>query len=160
MRYAQINGGICVAHLETFAAIDAPNMVLLGEGEPVPLGQQWTGEAWITPPPPPRPIRVTRLDFLRLFTFAEQVRYETEKTKKAALTTEEWADPAPSMDVLLLRAFAIFQNMFDALGEGLLELGHPDTVEAMDVFAALGVFGSDPVVIAARVQAILSNAKP
>jgi len=117
----------------------------------------WAAEAWhllerrpAPAPAPERPMRITKIEFSRLFTDAQLVGYLALEAQAKALTPADFADPAKSG---VIQAAVMFKK-FDMLPD-LIELDHPETIAGVDqVLVAAGVLTADE---AAR---ILANVPP
>lgn len=128
----------------------------LAEGE----AAVWAGGAWYVQPyqeppaepdlPAAAPLRISKIDFSRLFTAQEFVAYLALEAQTKALAPADFADPDK---VALVQAAAMFKK-FDMLPD-LIELDHPETIAGVgQVLVATGVLTEGE---AAR---ILANVPP
>lgn len=95
------------------------------------------------------PVRVSKIEFGRLFTFAELAALNGRRRLVAELTSADYADPEKAHLVEL----EIVLQRFDLPLE-FIELDHPDTLAGVQVLAREGVIEAD------RVAAILANQVP
>lgn len=134
-------------------------LMIMGVEDRAKLGVTWV-EPEPTPPAPPEPIRISRIDFRRLLTPAEAARFRLlENAPK--VTAEELAtafdanDPSPDLQVRVAVEDAIQQwNLLDA---GVIELDHADTAQFLQIMGLAGMFGDDA---ATRIPAILAREAP
>lgn len=117
-------------------------------------GASWV-ETDVAPPVPPEPyipIQISRIDFTRLFTGAQQASINALRKACGALTLADYADPSAG---LLIQLEIVFQQ-FDLPAE-FIELNHPDTRLGLELLAYAGVFGEDPSSALAEVERILAG---
>jgi hypothetical protein len=100
------------------------------------------------PPPPPEPVRVSKIDFFRLFTQAENAAFNRKRKETQLLAPADYADPTKALIV----AFEVFLNLFDATDT--IELNNEDTVNGVNLLAALGIIAPT------RVVQVLAGTKP
>lgn len=96
------------------------------------------------PAPPHEPRRISKVDFWRRFTPAEQVAMLGARKTIAAMSPEEFGSPS---SVGWWQLAVAFQTL--DLIPSVIELDHPDTVAGVEGFAAAGL------VAPARVPVIL-----
>lgn len=98
------------------------------------------------------PNKIEKIDFMRLFTMEERVRYNALRKTIAAMTASDYASSDPMMQL-----FIALDIVFDAFElAAMIELNHPETAQGLELLAAGGVFGSDPAHQAARTAEILN----
>ncbi len=127
-----------------------------GEGEfltfepgTVHAGMAWDGEALTWPevaPEPAGPVRVTKPDMQRLLTAAQRSRLAKHRKIIAALPPEAYEpgsseEPNPEYAPWLI-ALEDVLLAFDLPAE-FIELDHPDTVAAIELFRLLDIVESD-----------------
>lgn len=102
------------------------------------------------------PRRVHKVDFMRLFTLDERVRFNAFKKQVAALAPEDYmsADPVKQLLVALEVLFEQLESV------ELVELDHAETIQGINMIAVAGIFGSDPAVQAVRIAQVLSGQLP
>lgn len=85
--------------------------------------------------------RIEKIDFMRLFTTTETVRYKMVRMAVDALTEADYvaAMTGDQMKLMLVSAGVMFDR-FDLASQ--LELDHPETVQGIQLLAAAGVFGT------------------
>lgn len=116
----------------------------------------WVDGAWevraLPPAPEPalQPIRVTKIDFSRLFTLSERAALNAAKATIRAMTPTDYADPAKEPLVQL----EIVVESFDLPAE-FIELDHPDTVIAVGT-----VLVNAGILTPARAAEVLANTPP
>lgn len=168
MRYAQITqAGVCVGLLDTPKAIDAPNMVLLGDSEQVALGDVYADGAWSTPTPPtPTERWVTTYRFLfQLHDLTQQVMIDAVHTAAMALGPSQILDFDPqSTDangypLQVLRVFRLAYEQMDKLA-GRVDLLSADLNTFFQAAAAVGIYGETGEQITAEIARIKSDTRP
>lgn len=113
-----------------------------------------------TPPPPPQPDRISRLDFRRLLTPVEAARFRVFEAAPAMTLeeVEEAFDAETTTPELQIRvAVADCVSQWHTLDEGVVEMDHADTAEFLFVMGAAGMFGADA---ATRIPQILAKQPP
>jgi hypothetical protein len=115
-------------------------------------GDTWDGTV-NTPPepsePPAMPMRVSKIQFSRLFTTAELVAQNIKRKQIAALQPADYANPANAG----LVGLEIVLQKLDLLTE-FVELDHADTIAAIDLLQTLGVLSAE------RAAAVLAGDAP
>lgn len=107
----------------------------------------------------PQPIgdgvpRLSKIYFMRLFSTDETVRYNALRRQVTNLTIADYEDPTK----LPIVQTEVFFQRFDATD--VLELEHPETQQGLQLLAYMGMFGSDPEVVASRIAAITAGLGP
>lgn len=101
------------------------------------VGWSLVDGVWTAPPPAPvpapEPVRIPKIDFLRLFTAAETAAFQRRRREVAALTVADYDDPAQA-GLVALESFLL---RFDATDT--FEVGHPDIINGVALLVALGV---------------------
>lgn len=159
MRFARVSNGAAVDVVDgdpttlfhpTLAAefIVVPADVVVGsqliEGE-------WFAPGEVAPsPPPPAPVQMAIIDFLRLFTQAEMAGFNALRKTVAALAPDDYGDP----DKAALVGFEVGLTHYEALRAGLIELDHPETVQWLSLLVPLGVLTAE------RLGEVLSGVAP
>jgi hypothetical protein len=100
----------------------------------VAIGYTYDGAEW-TPPsaPPPEVRKVGKIDFIRLFTPAEEEAFDLASLRANALTPDNFGAPENAG----LRALRSFLRRYDPLD--VIELTHPETIAGMGLLVALGI---------------------
>lgn len=119
---------------------------LAAEFVPVPetVEEGWTlaAGAWSAPvrvPLPPLrtgPVRLPKIDFLRLFTAEETIAFNLLRKRVQALTPENYGSADAATRALV--GFEVFLGRYDALADQI-ELDHPETLQGLDLLVALNV---------------------
>lgn len=102
------------------------------------------------------PKRVNKVDFMRLFTLTERVRFNAFKKQVAALQGADYVSSDPAKQLLV--ALEVLFEQLDAVS--IVELDHSETVQGIGLLAMAGILGSDPEAADARVAQILSGQLP
>lgn len=113
-----------------------------------------------TPPPPPLPDTISRLDFRRLLTPLEAARFRLLEAAPKLTTAELEAAFTPESTTPELQLRVAVEDciqQWNFLDQGVLELDHADTAEFLTVMGHAGMFGSD---VEARVTQILARQPP
>lgn len=119
-------------------------------------GSKLVENVWLAPEIVPEtpligtPSQMAIIDFLRLFTQAELVGFNTLRKQVAALGPDDYTDP----DKALLVGFEVGLTHYDALRAGLIELDHPETVQWLSLLVPLGVLTE------ARLPQVLAGQAP
>ena len=84
--------------------------------------------------------RMEKIDFMRLFTTMEMVRYKMLRMRINNLTPEDYTDAmmGDAVKMLLVQA-DVFFDRFDLASQ--VEMDHAETVMAVDMLAQAGIFG-------------------
>lgn len=148
------------------------------EGEPIPTnavdfrpphegeGKFFTGTGWRElelPEPTPEPEkassyiprRVSKIDFARLFRGTQEDQINKWEKICKSLTPEGYDDPENTLTLTVERVLKAFERPLE-----YIELNHPETSQALQLLAFVGVFGEDPVYAAQEVDRILSGTLP
>lgn len=146
--------------------------VFLPSGSPVQIGWRYYPETQTFlklagSTDPTQPIRkMAKIDFMRLFTVTEMVRYKMLRMQVAALTPADYvaAMSGNAQKMMLVQADVMFDR-FDLASE--LEMEHAETIQGVQMMGQAGIFGNpatDPDVtvdtIAERVEQILAGLMP
>lgn len=100
--------------------------------------------------------RVEKIDFMRLFTLEERVRYNALRKITQQLTSEDYM----SQDQMK-QLFVALDIVFDSFDlAAMVELDHPETQQGMGLLAAAGVFGSDPSHQMSRLSQVMAGQMP
>lgn len=102
------------------------------------------------------PRRVEKIDFMRLFTLEERVRYNALRKITDSLTQEAYLSQDP-MNQLFVALDIVFDS-FDLAA--MIELDHPETSQGMGLLAAAGIFGNDPSHQTSRLSQVLAAQMP
>lgn len=107
--------------------------------------------------------KIAKIDFMRLFTTNETVRYKLLRLQISNLTEADYmaAVGGDAVKMALVQA-DVFFDRFDLASE--VEMDHPETVLAVGMLAQIGIFGKEPDVIAEhiaeRVSQVLAGLSP
>lgn len=147
-------------HIAPFGSFDATWLDI----EP-PTGPgyfKFNGTGWEvseTPPPtPPEPYipnRVSKIDFARLFRGVQEDQINKWEKICKSITPEDYDDPANSLTLTVERVLKSFERPLE-----YIELNHPETAQALQLLAFVGVFGSDEAYAAQEVTRILQGEFP
>ena len=98
------------------------------------------------------PNKVEKIDFMRLFTMEERVRYNALRKMISGMTAADYSSSEPMMQLFIALdiVFAAFELA------AMIELDHPETRQGLGLLAAGGVFGFDPEHQARRMGEILN----
>lgn len=102
------------------------------------------------------PNKVEKIDFMRLFTMDERVRYNALRKQIQAMTAADYANTDP-MTQLFIALDIVFES-FDLAA--MVELDHAETIQGMGLLAAGGVFGSDTQHQLLRISQVLTAQLP
>lgn len=100
--------------------------------------------------------KVEKIDFMRLFTIEERVRYNALRKQTELLTAADYMSNDP-MKQMLIGLEVIFKQ-FDLAAK--IELEHPETIQGVQIMAAAGLFGTNEAVKAERVSQVLRAVMP
>lgn len=147
--------------------------VLLWQGLTYPFhpstGEPWTAQsvaAFIAanPSEPVEPVdpvapydhrRISKADFARLFTGAQEVQVNKWEKICKAVPPEEYDDPLNGLTLSVERVLKAFERPLE-----FIELNHPETRQGLEIMAYVGVFGDDHAIAAAEVERILRGELP
>lgn len=107
--------------------------------------------------------KIAKIDFMRLFTTTETVRYKLLRLQIANLTEADYmaAVGGDAIKMALVQA-DVFFDRFDLASE--VEMDHPETIVAVNMLGQIGIFGKAPDVtaehIASRVSQVLAGLSP
>lgn len=100
-------------------------------------------------PPPPRVAPVmTTLDFMRLFTAQEVIKWNAAKAAVAAMTPQDYEDPNNAA----MATFSYFNALF--VETNTIDTSRADLQAGLDILIAIGVIASD------RKAAIIAGVAP
>jgi hypothetical protein len=112
----------------------------------------WVDDEWVIeqlPAPPPQVVKVSKMDFARLFTNNEKASINAAKAKIRQMTDADYANPLFTNLVMLELVFNAFEYPLE-----YIELTHPDTLQGINVLALAGILAPE------RVAEVLSNTIP
>jgi hypothetical protein len=101
------------------------------------------------------PHRVNKVDFMRLFTLPERIRFNAFKKQVMGLTPTDYVSTEPSKQLLV--ALEVLFEQLDAVS--IIELNHAETVEGIGLLAMSGILG-DSETAATRMSEILAGQLP
>lgn len=128
---------------------------------------QWRGNRWVIrseadlPIPQPFirneyiPIRMTKIDFSRLFRNEQLARIQSWRNYILSLNPSNVDLPENET----LRNVAALLTKLDQLTE-YIELNHPDTILGVVAFGMIGIYGPDPVYAGQETNRILAGIAP
>lgn len=165
-RLDHMGGYLSHRFLEDFLPLPDGWRVLDEPFPPSPEGYRWYNGAWIespdyTPSEPPaqerpyEPIRRSKADFARLFTGTQEVQINKWEKICKSVPPEEYDDPANALTLTVERVLKSFERPLE-----FIELNHPETAQALQLLAFVGVFGSDPVLAMGEVERIIQGTFP
>jgi hypothetical protein len=102
------------------------------------------------------PNKVEKIEFMRLFTMEERVRYNALRKIVASLTANDYSATDPMSQLFI--ALDIVFDSFDLAA--LVELDHPETIQGLGLLAAGGVFGSNSETQTLRITQVLQAQIP
>lgn len=158
MKYARIINDTAVDVVDTDPATiyhqsiaaeftQVPNEVV--EGSTL-IDDAWIAPVAVAPPATPVPPKqMAIIDFLRLFTQAEMVGFNSLRKQVAALAPDDYTSP----DKAALVGFEVGLTHYEALRAGLIELDHPETVQWLSLLVPLGVLGAERLAMVLAGQA-------
>ena len=100
--------------------------------------------------------RVEKIDFMRLFTLQERVRYNALRKITQQLTSSDYMSQEPMKQLFV--ALDIVFDSFDLAA--MIELDHPETQQGMNLLAMAGVFGTEPSQQMSRLSQIMAGQLP
>lgn len=100
--------------------------------------------------------RVEKIDFMRLFTIEERVRYNALRKITDGLTAAEYSSSDP-MNQLFVALDIVFDSFDLAV---MVELDHPETIQGLALLSAGGVFGSNVENQTVRTAQVLAGQMP
>jgi hypothetical protein len=140
--------------------VNPPNrtVIIVSDTHAVQVGWLWSGSTNTLFPTVQTvgPRRVEKIDFMRLFTLEERVRYNALRKITDGLTSAEYMSQDP-MNQLFVALDIVFDS-FDLAA--MIELDHPETQQGMGLLAAAGVFGTDPSHQNSRISQVLAAQLP
>ncbi len=102
------------------------------------------------------PNKVEKIDFMRLFTMEERVRYNALRKQIQSMTAAQYMGTDPMSQLMI--ALDIVFDSFDLAA--MVELDHHETVQGMGLLAAGGIFGTDPEHQMLRISQVLTAQVP
>lgn len=133
-------------------------VIIVSDTHPVQVGWLWASVTNTLFPTVPTvgARRVEKIDFMRLFTLEERVRYNAIRKITEQLTSEDYMSQEPMKQLFV--ALDIVFGSFDLAA--LIELDHPETQQGMGLLAAAGIFGNDPNHQTSRLSQVLAGQLP
>lgn len=102
------------------------------------------------------PNKIEKIDFMRLFSMEERVRYNALRKIIGGMTASDYEATDP-----MSQLFIALDIVFDAFDlAALVELDHAETIQGLHMLAAGGVFGPDPAHQTLRISQVLSAQLP
>jgi hypothetical protein len=151
--------------ISTWITPQGMQALMIPQNSPVQVGWRYlpeTNSFLKTVDSPSENVRkLAKIDFMRLFTTDEMVRYKLLRMQINALTAADYAAAMAGDAVKMMMIQAdVFFDRFDLASE--VEMDHPETVQAVELLASTGIFGADatPEHIAERIDQVLAGLQP
>lgn len=119
-----------------------PGRIVVGLPDNSPVAAGWfynkdSGAFRPTEPTTGSVRRIEKIDFMRLFTVEERVRYNALRRQVAGMTVADYEDAAKQS----LVAAEVMLQQFDLAAQ--IELDHPETIQGLELMGLLGIFGTE-----------------
>lgn len=99
---------------------------------------------------------VSKADFMRLFTIPERITMNALLAQVAQFTPQDYQSTDPATQALLA-----LQVLYEELQEvTAVQLNYPETIQAVNLMAEVGIFGGNATVQAERIQEVLGGIFP
>lgn len=133
-------------------------IIVVNDEHPVQVGWVWSPTTNTLYPTVPieGPRRVEKIDFMRLFTIEERVRYNALRKQTESLGMEDYMSSDPYKKMLV--SMEVVFKQFDLALK--IELDHPETVVGVSLLGMAGIFGDNEAVKAERIAQVLMGALP
>ena len=133
-------------------------IIVVNDEHPVQVGWVWSPTTNTLYPTVPTsgPRRVEKIDFMRLFTIEERVKYYALRKQTETLGLEDYMSNDP-MKRMLVSLEVVFKQ-FDLAEK--VELDHAETIAGMNLLAIAGIFGDNEAVKAERISQVLMAVMP
>lgn len=133
-------------------------IIVVSDDHPVQIGWAWspTTNTLYATVPTEGPRRVEKIDFMRLFTIEERVRYYALVKQTESLSMADYMSDDPIKRMMV--GLEVIFKQFDLAAK--IELDHPETITGLNLLAAAGLFGTNEAVKAERISQVLMAVLP